>query len=151
MMRWRGPVAACAFLAAVPATGQPVVPPGGYAVAGDEVPLSLTGGAGNPERGRSIVINRQVGLCLLCHSGPFSEERFQGDLAPDLSGVGGRLTPGQIRLRIVDAGHVNPQTIMPPYYKLDGPTRVGDAFRDRPVLAAEQIEDVVAFLSALKD
>jgi len=91
-----------------------------------------------------------VGLCLLCHNGPFPEERFQGDLAPDLTGVGARLSAGQIRLRIVDPGRVNPQTIMPAYFRTEGLTRVAPAFRGKPVLSAEEIEHVVAFLVTLK-
>ena len=94
--------------------------------------------------------NRQVGLCLLCHSGPFPEERFQGDLAPDLAGVGARLAEGQIRLRIVDSTRVNPQSIMPASYKSEGLTRVAPAFRSKTVLTPEQIEDVVAYLITLK-
>ena len=58
------------------------------------MPASLTGAKGDPARGRAIVANRQLGLCLLCHSGPFPEERFQGDLAPDLNGIGARLSEG---------------------------------------------------------
>src|SRR5471032_2888744 len=104
---------------------------------------------GDPARGRAIVMNRQVGLCLLCHSGPFPEERFQGDLAPDLRGVGTRRSEGQLRLRIVDASKLNPDTIMPPYYVADGLNRVAPSFRGKPVLTAEQIEDVVAFLTIL--
>jgi sulfur-oxidizing protein SoxX len=96
------------------------------------------------------VLDRQVGLCLLCHSGPFPEERFQGDLAPSLAGVGSRLSAGQIRLRIVDPGRVNPQTIMPAYLKTDGLTRVAPSFRGKTVLSAQQIEDVVVFLVTLK-
>ena len=57
--------------------------------------------AGDPQRGREIVANRQVGLCLLCHSAPIPEERFQGDLAPSLAGVGSRLSEAEIRARIV--------------------------------------------------
>jgi L-cysteine S-thiosulfotransferase len=120
------------------------------AAADDAIPSSLTGAAGDPALGRKIVLDRQVGLCLLCHSGPFPEERFQGDLAPDLTGVGARLSPGQIRLRIVDPGRVNPQTIMPAYFRTDGLTRVAPAFRGKPVLTAEEIEHVVAFLVTLK-
>jgi L-cysteine S-thiosulfotransferase len=92
-----------------------------------------------------------VGLCLLCHSGPFPEERFQGDLAPDLRGVGRRLTEGQIRLRMVDSARVNPATIMPPYHRTDGLARVAPAFRGKPVLSAAEIEDVVVFLTTLRD
>ena len=122
----------------------------GTAVAGDEIPASLTGAKGDPARGRAIVANRQVGLCLLCHSGPFPEERFQGNLAPDLTAVGARFSEGQIRLRIVDPAKVNPQSIMPAYYKSDGLTRVAPAYRGKTVLTAEQIEDIVAYLLTLK-
>jgi sulfur-oxidizing protein SoxX len=112
---------------------------------------SLTGHKGDPARGRAIVASRQVGLCLLCHSGPFPEERFQGDLAPDLRGAGARWTEGQLRLRIVDSGRINPATIMPAYHRTQGLVRVAPAFRGKPILSPEQIEDVVAFLTTLRD
>jgi sulfur-oxidizing protein SoxX len=117
----------------------------------DTLPESLTGRTGDPARGRAIVANRQVGLCLLCHSGPFPEERFQGDLAPDLRGAGSRWTEGQLRLRIVDSGRINPATIMPAYHRAEGLVRVAPAFRGTPILSKEQIEDVVAFLTTLRD
>jgi len=116
----------------------------------DSIPTSLTGAKGDPARGRAIVTNRQVGLCLLCHSGPFPEERLQGTIAPDLRGTAARLSEGQIRLRIVDSRKVNPQSIMPAYYKSDGLTRVAPAYRGKTVLTAEQIEDIVAYLLTLK-
>ncbi|MGZ3411263.1 MAG: sulfur oxidation c-type cytochrome SoxX [Xanthobacteraceae bacterium] len=125
--------------------------PDAYKIVGDEIPASLTGQPGDAERGRAIVADRHVGLCLLCHSGPFPQEKFQGDLAPDLAGAGSRSTKGQLRLRIVDASRVNPDTIMPPYHKTDGLTRVGTAFRGKTILSAEQIEDVVEFLASLKN
>jgi sulfur-oxidizing protein SoxX len=124
---------------------------GGTAHATDAIVQPLTDTKGDPARGRTIVTNRQLGLCLLCHSGPFPEERFQGNLAPDLAGVGRRLTEGQLRLRIVDSSRVNPATIMPAYHRIEGLTRVAPAFRDKPILTAQQIEDVVAFLTTLKD
>src|SRR5262245_19508318 len=74
-----------------------------YTVVGNEIPQPLTGTRGDAARGRTIVGNRQVGLCLLCHSGPFPEEKFQGTLAPDLKGAGSRWNEGQLRLRIVDS------------------------------------------------
>ena len=120
-------------------------------VVGDAIPASLTGAPGDAERGLKIVTNRQVGLCLLCHSGPYPQDRFQGNLAPDLKGAGARWSEGQLRLRIVDAARLNPQTIMPPYYRVDGLTRVAAGFRGKPILTAEQIEDVVAYLMTLKD
>jgi sulfur-oxidizing protein SoxX len=122
-----------------------------YAIVGDAIPQSLTGAPGDATRGRTIVGNRQVGLCLLCHSGPFPEEKFQGTLAPDLKGAGARWSEGQLRLRIVDASRFKPDTIMPAYYKGDGLTRVAPGFAGKPVLTAEQIEDVVAYLVTLRD
>lgn len=119
-------------------------------VVGDAVPTPLTTTPGDAGRGRAIVANRQVGLCLLCHAGPFPEERFQGTLAPDLSGAGARWSEGQLRLRIVDARTLNPDTIMPPYHRASTGRRVARAWRDRPVLDAQQIEDVVAFLVTLR-
>ena len=124
---------------------------GGAVRAQDSIPTSLTGAKGDPARGRAIVTNRQVGLCLLCHTGPFPEERFQGNLAPDLAGAGKRWSEGQLRLRIVDSSRINPTSIMPAYHRTDGLVRVAPAWRDKPVLNAEQIEDVVAFLTTLKD
>ncbi len=117
----------------------------------DAIPASLTGSKGDAARGRGIVVNRHVGLCLLCHSGPFPEERLQGTIAPDLRGAGARLSEGQIRLRIADSSRVNPNTIMPAYYKTEGLTRVAPAYRGKPILTAEQVEDVVAFLTSLRD
>ena len=105
---------------------------------------------GDAERGQKIVTNRQVGLCLLCHSGPYPGERFQGNLAPDLTGTGARWSEGQLRLRIVDAARIYRETIMPPYYRVDGLARVAAGFRGKPILTAEQIEDVVAYLVTLK-
>jgi len=123
----------------------------GNVFGGEGIATSLTGVKGDPVRGRAIVVNRHIGLCLLCHSGPFPEERFQGDLAPDLKGAGRRYSEGELRLRIVDPARVNPMTIMPSYYRTQGLARVAPAFRGKPLLTAEQIEDVVAFLATLRD
>jgi sulfur-oxidizing protein SoxX len=121
-----------------------------YEVRGDAIPSSLTGRPGDPERGRDIVGDRRRGLCLLCHTGPFPDAHLQGGLAPDLRGAGARLTEGQLRLRIVDMKVLNPASLMPAYYKTEGLQRVGPAWRGRPVLSAEEIEDVVAYLVTLK-
>jgi len=119
-------------------------------IVGDAIAVSLTGTTGDAQRGRAIVANRNVGLCLLCHSGPFPEERFQGDLAPPLNGAGSRLSEGQLRLRMVDSGRVNPASIMPAYFRTEGLTRVAPAFAGKTVLSAEQVEDVVAYLQTLR-
>jgi sulfur-oxidizing protein SoxX len=134
--------------AAAMAEEQPLHP---FAVVGDAIPASLTGTGGDPARGQAIVLDRRLGACLLCHTGPFPEEKFQGTLAPDLSGAGSRWSAGQLRLRLVDPTRVNPDTIMPPYYRVDGLVRVGDAWRGKPILTAGQIEDVVSFLSTLRE
>jgi len=123
--------------------------PGGV-LADDTLPKPLAGARGDPARGRAIVVNRQLGLCLLCHSGPFPEERFQGDLGPDLNGVGTRLSEGQIRLRLVDPASLNAQSIMPAYFRTEGLRRVARSFQGKTVLDAQQIEDVVAYLATLK-
>ena len=121
-----------------------------FQVVGDAIPVSLTGSRGDPERGRAIVVERQS-TCLLCHSGPFPEQHFQGNLSPDLKGTGARWTEGQLRLRMVDASRLNADTIMPSYYRVEGLTRVAAPWRGRPILSAEQIEDVVAYLTTLRD
>ncbi|QJD90307.1 sulfur oxidation c-type cytochrome SoxX [Duganella dendranthematis] len=122
------------------------------AFADDGIASPLPGAvAGDAARGRAIVANRQLGLCLLCHTGPIPEERFQGNLAPDLQGAGQRWTAAQLRLRIVDASQVNPATIMPAYYKTGGLTRVAASYKDKTILTAQQIEDVVAWLQTLKE
>jgi sulfur-oxidizing protein SoxX len=133
------------------AHGEPNAAQPPYEVAGDAIPKPLTATPGDAMRGRAIVADRQVGLCLLCHTGPIPEQRFQGNLAPDLAGAGERWTEGQLRLRIVDAGRLNPATIMPSYYRIDGLTRVNAALQSRPILTPQQIEDVVAFLRSLRN
>jgi L-cysteine S-thiosulfotransferase len=122
-----------------------------YTVVGDAIPVSLTGAPGDAGRGKAIVTSRQTGLCLLCHSAPLPEEKFQGTIGPNLEGSGSRYSEGELRLRIVDSRRLNPDTIMPSYYRLDGLERVAPAFRGKTVLSAEQIEDVVAFLKTLRD
>ena len=121
-----------------------------YVVAGDAIPKSLTGVKGDAARGGALVVDR-TSTCILCHSGPFPETRFQGDLAPNLKGAGSRWSEGQLRLRLVDASSLNPATIMPSYHRLDGLVRVGTAWRGKPILSAEQIEDIVAYLASLRE
>jgi sulfur-oxidizing protein SoxX len=116
----------------------------------DAIDKPLIDRKGDPARGRAIVASRQAGLCLLCHRGPFPGEPLMGDLAPGLDGVGARLSEGQLRLRIVDSTRVNPATIMPAYYRTDELARVAAAYRGKPILDAQQVEDVVAFLVTLK-
>lgn len=125
--------------------------PGDVVVEGDAIPEPLATRPGDAARGRAIVANRSVGLCLLCHSGPIPEERFQGTLAPSLAGAGTRWSVGQLRLRIVDGARLNPDTIMPPYYRTTRLHRVARTFEGKTILTAEQVEDVVAYLATLKE
>jgi sulfur-oxidizing protein SoxX len=135
--------AAAALLLGAAVAAQPLV--------GDAMPAPLTDQPGDAARGREIVADRQRGLCLLCHGGPVGEARAQGTLAPSLAGAGARLTPGQLRLRLVDGRVVNPATLMPAYYSTEGLIAVGAAWRGRTILGAQEIEDVVAYLATLTD
>jgi L-cysteine S-thiosulfotransferase len=121
-----------------------------YAVVGEAIPAPLTGAPGDAARGRALVVDR-TSTCILCHSGPFPEQRFQGDVAPSLAGTGSRWSEGEIRLRLVDAARLNAATIMPSYYRIDGLSRVGRAWQSKPILTAEQIEDIVAYLVTLRE
>ena len=140
-------LAAAVLILAGEAAAQALQP---YVIVGDAIPASLTGEPGDVARGRTLILNR-TSTCILCHSGPFPEETFQGDLAPSLSDVGSRWSAGQLRLRLVDASRLNPATIMPSYYRVDGLDRVGAAWRDKPILSAAQIEDIVAYLATLHE
>ena len=120
-------------------------------ITGDSFFESLSSEPGNPVRGRAIVASRQTGLCLLCHSGPFPEERFQGNLAPELKASVARLNAPQLRARIVNAAHFNPQTIMPAYYQTSHLNRVAPKFAGQTILNGQEIEDVVAFLMTLNN
>lgn len=140
-------LAAGLFAACAPACAEELRP---YTVVGDAIPQSLTGTKGDATRGRALIVERSS-TCILCHSGPFPEQAFQGDLAPNLSGSGSRWSEGQLRLRLVDASHLNAATIMPSYYRVDGLTRVGASWRGKPILSAEQIEDIVAYLVTLRN
>jgi sulfur-oxidizing protein SoxX len=110
----------------------------------------LTAEAGDAARGRAIVANRQLGLCLLCHSGPIPEERFQGNLAPPLDGAGARWSANELRMRMVDASKFNPETIMPSYFKPGSAPRTPAALQGKTILSAQQVEDVVAYLQTLR-
>jgi sulfur-oxidizing protein SoxX len=154
LRRWRGGHGApvCAVLVAVlagavPAAGQVAA----FVVRGDAIEAPLAGLVGNAARGETIVKNRETANCLICHSIPDPREAFMGEIGPPLAGVGARLTPGRIRLRLVDPTRVNPGAIMPAYHRTDGLLRVDPRFAGRPVLTAQEIEDVVAWLSTLRE
>ena len=120
-----------------------------YRVEGDAIRGPLAAVPGDAARGREVVLSRDSN-CLLCHAVPEAGARAMGNLAPPLGGVGARLGEGQLRLQIVDSMRLNPQTIMPSYYRVDGLNQVAAALRGKPILTAQQVEDTVAYLLTLR-
>ena len=134
-------VTACA----TPATQAQVA----YRMERDAIVEPLTGSPADAGRGRDILTGRD-GNCLLCHAVPETGARFMGNLAPTLSGVAQRLDAGQLRMRVVDSLRINPQTIMPSYYRIDGLEQVAAPYAGKPIFSAQQVEDVVAYLLTLR-
>lgn len=139
---------ACAAALAGPAGAQALV---AFEIRGDEIRAPLADAPGDAARGRAIALDRSQGGCVLCHAVPDSGLPFAGNIAPTLAGVGARLTPAQLRLRVVDPTRVNPDTPMPAYYRIDGLVQVASAYRGKPILTAQQVEDVVSWLATLEE
>jgi L-cysteine S-thiosulfotransferase len=121
-----------------------------FEIDGDRIVAALGGETGDATRGRAALLDRASGNCLICHRLAASGERFQGEIGPLLDGVGSRLDAGQIRLRLVDQSRINPATLMPPYYRVDGLRRVAPVQRGKPALSAREIEDLIAYLVTLR-
>jgi L-cysteine S-thiosulfotransferase len=111
----------------------------------------LTDQPGDPARGREIMLDPGRGNCLICHPMPIPEVEFQGDVGPDLAGVGNRYDPGEVRLRVVDPKRLNSASVMPAYHRAEGLHRVLKEYRGKPILTAQEVEDVVAYLMTLKE
>jgi sulfur-oxidizing protein SoxX len=118
---------------------------------GDAVPEALGGLKGDARRGEEIVRDRRVGNCLICHQLPLKDEPFQGEIGPALTGIGARLSAGQIRLRLIDESLINPRTLMPPYYRIANLNNVDPDYAGRPGLTAQQLEDVTAYLASQRE
>ena len=118
-------------------------------VVGDGIPEPLAG-TGDPTRGRALIVARESANCVLCHAVPDPAVRFSGTIGPSLEGVGKRLSQAQLRLRVADNLRVNPKSVMPSYYKTDGLDRVAAAYAGKPILSAQELEDVVAYLGSLQ-
>ncbi len=114
------------------------------------IPKSLTGKPGDAKKGRALAINRKKGNCLACHAMPIPEQPFHGNIGTDLSGAGGRYSEGELRLRLVDSKVVNPDTIMPAFYKNTGFHRVLKKFKGKTILSAQEVEDIIAYVKTLK-
>jgi len=121
----------------------------GLRIVGDGAPDRLAA-PGDPARGRALIAARESANCVLCHAVPDPAVRFAGNVGPSLAGVGARLSEAQLRLRVADNVRVNPATVMPSYYRIDGMDRVASNYAGKPVLTAQQVEDVVAWLITLK-
>jgi sulfur-oxidizing protein SoxX len=120
-----------------------------YEIEADAITRPLAAAPGDPARGREIVASREAS-CLFCHTVPYKGPApAMGTIGPPLAGVGGRLTAGQIRLRIVDPTRVSREATMPAYFRVDGLDRVAQNLRGRPILSAQQVEDVVSYLMTL--
>ena len=104
--------------------------------------------AGDPARGREVFVSREGGHCVLCHSVPGVS--IAGNVGPPLAGVGARLSPGQLRLRIADITRVNPDAVMPAFHRTEGLTRVAPGYAGKPALTGQQVEDLVAWLGTLR-
>ncbi len=120
-----------------------------YRIEGDGIAAPLGGRAGDAARGRSLVEARDPANCVLCHAIP-GVATPAGDVGPSLAGMGSRLTPPQLRLRIVDDRRVHPASVMPSYYRVEGLHAVAPNVRGKPILAANEVEDIVAFIETLK-
>ena len=136
-------VAILALLPVAAGAVEPLVP---FDVVGDGIPAPLTRQPGDARRGKAIAVNSDQGNCLICHVLPIPEAPVFGDLGPPLGGIGSRMSAAQLRLRIVDPKRINPATIMPGYYRIDGLTRVAGKYAGRPILSAQEIEDLIAYL-----
>lgn len=105
-------------------------------------------GAGDPVRGREVFVAREGGHCVLCHRAPGVTPA--GNVGPPLGGIGARLDAAQLRARVADITLVYPESVMPTYHRTERVTRVASTYTGKPVLDAQQVEDVVAWLGTLR-
>jgi len=122
-----------------------------YRIESDGIPARLAPDPGDAARGRAVLLSRDSGNCFLCHSIPGAADVPMGNIGPPLAGIGRRLSEAQLRLRLVDSARINHASVMPAYYRIQGLHRVASAYRNKPTLTAQQIEDVIAYLTTLRD
>lgn len=119
---------------------------------------SLTGVAGNPMEGAKVVSTKSLGNCVACHEiTDLADVPFHGEVGPLLDGAGDRWSEAELRGIVANAKMMFEDSMMPSFYKTDGFTRLGNAYTGKahqgevePLLSAQQIEDVVAYLMTLK-
>lgn len=140
-----------AGLAAGPALAQNAAPLAQSEIKDGAIAASLTGKGGDAQKGRQVIVGRTLGNCLACHEiTALKNEPYHGNTAPSLDGIASRMSEGEMRLRVVDGTKVNPDTMMPPFYRTDGLNKVMKRFQGTTILTAEQVEDVVAYLKTLR-
>lgn len=140
----------CALTASLAAAAEQPVKAAMVAVQviGDGIPQPLGRLSGSAERGHALVVERAAANCLLCHAVP--GVAVSGNVGPSLAGVGTRLSAAQLRLRIADIQRIKADAVMPSYYRVEALNRVAADYRGKPVLDAQQVEDLVAYLETLK-
>jgi L-cysteine S-thiosulfotransferase len=146
----RNATAVALLWVAAAGTARADVAPSDVRIIGDGVPEPVAAAPGDATRGRAFVVARDNANCVLCHAVPDPAVRFSGNVGPSLAGVGGRLTAAQLRLRVADNLRVNPESVMPSYYRVAGLDRVAPPYAGKPILSAAEVEDLVAYLSTLR-
>ena len=116
------------------------------------VAASLTGVAGDAANGRKVFMNRKKGNCLACHvNDDMSEQSFHGEVGPELNGVADRWETAELRGIVVNAKKMFDGTIMPAFYRDAGFNRTLKKFDGKAILSAQEIEDLLAYISTLKE
>ena len=148
-----------AFAASTNAVSAAEIAPSSVVYVDGAVETSLTGVPGNAENGRKIVGNKGLGNCVACHQvSDLADIPFQGEIGPMLDGAGDRWNEAELRGIVANAKMMFDESLMPSFYRVDGFIRPGNAYTGKaadesfgPLLEAQQIEDVVAYLTTLKE
>lgn len=125
----------------------------------------LTKRRGEAVQGLRIVVDPERGNCIACHrvaailakldiQKPSSREKYgnHGTLGPRLDGIAERYSEGELRAILVNPQVAFPDadTIMPSYYTVGNFNHPLPDCRDRAILSANEIENVLAYLATLK-
>lgn len=144
---------ALALLIGVSGAHAGAMKPGEVKIVDGAVATPLTDQAGDPEKGRQWFLGRKLGNCLACHvNADMAKEPYHGEVGPPLDGVADRWKPEELRAILVNSKEaLSPDTIMPSFYRDTGFNRVAEQFAGKTILTAQQVEDVIAYLTTLKE